>query len=103
MTTNPRSSQSKNSNPNSHQNAIPKAAKDSLEQQSSTELTLPIIGKISLPPIEDLAWYGGIALLGASGIVDWPILGIVIAGKILSEVKGNKTISTFGSSLEQAS
>lgn len=103
MPANSHTSQSKYSKENSTQKAISKATKDTIDQQSSVVISLPIIGQVSIPPVEDLAWYAGIGLLGASGLVDWPILAIVVTGKILSEVKGNKAISNLGSSLEEAS
>lgn len=96
-------SQSKSPKDNPERKAISKATKDSLERQSSMSIAIPILGQIHLPPVQDLAWYAGLGLLGASGLVDWPILGVVMTGKILSEIKGNKVVSNFGSSLEEAS
>ncbi len=87
---------------NPEQKSISRAAKDSLKSQNQT-ISVPIIGQLHLPPVEDLAWYAGIGILGVSGLIDWPILGVVVTGKILSEIKGNKIISNFGSSLEEAS
>ncbi len=47
-------------------------------------INLPIIGKVSVPPPRQLAVYGVIGALGATGAVEWPVaiafgLGVAVA------------------------
>lgn len=72
-------------------------------QGNSTCMQLPLVGKITIPPPEDLAWYVGVGFLGVVGAVDWPIIGIVSLGKLLSQVRRNKTLQDFGQALEEVS
>lgn len=72
-------------------------------KQNSTCIQLPFIGQITVPPPEGLAWYAGVGLLGITGIVDWPIVAVMSLGRLLSEMRRNKTLQDFGQALEQVS
>ena len=51
-------------------------------------INLPLIGKVSVPTPRQLAVYGVIGALGATGAIEWPValalgLGVAVAGREL--------------------
>jgi hypothetical protein len=77
-------------------------AAEKATEQNSTRINMPLIGMVSLPPPEQLAYVGGIALLTALEVIDWPVGVALTAGHILSTVGHNKVLQDFGHALEAA-
>ena len=55
-----------------------------------------------LPPTEQQAHVGGIALLVALDIIEWPVGAALTAGHILTTVSHNTVVQDFGHALESA-
>ena len=54
-----------------------------------------------LPPTEQLAYIGGIALLAALDIIEWPVSAALTAGHVLTTVSHNKVVQTSGTRSDQ--
>ena len=78
-----------------------RAAREATEN-NSTQVTVPMIGTITLPSAEQLAFVGGILLLAALDIIDWPVGVALTAGHLLGAVSNNKVVHNFGKALEAA-
>ncbi|GAB3270712.1 hypothetical protein GCM10027449_05870 [Sinomonas notoginsengisoli] len=60
------------------------------------------VGTVRLPPTDELAFLGGIGVLAAAGIIEWPVAGVLAAGHLISRISRNKTLKAFGDALEEA-
>jgi hypothetical protein len=66
-------------------------------------VTLPAgIGTVRVPRPERLAFYGGIAVLAALGVLDWPLALVIGVGHLLAEDHHHQVIAEFGEALGQA-
>ncbi len=63
---------------------------------------MPLIGTITLPPPDQLAYVGGIAALVALEVMEWPVGLALTAGHVLATNSHNKIIQDFGHALEAA-
>ncbi|GAS88973.1 hypothetical protein [Mycolicibacterium brisbanense] len=46
-------------------------------------LTLPVVGRVAVPPPEQLAFYSALGVLAAIEIIDWPVALLLGAGQVL--------------------
>jgi hypothetical protein len=69
---------------------------------NSVRVNVPLIGTVTLPPADELAFVGGIALLTALDIIEWPVGLVLTAGHILASAKHKKVVEDFGQALEAA-
>lgn len=65
-------------------------------------IELPLFGKVTVPRPEQLAYFGGLALLAAFEIIDWPVAVAVAAGHILASNHSNEVLEQLGEALEDA-
>jgi L-cysteine desulfidase len=70
--------------------------------KNSVRLAVPGLGTVTLPPAENLAFLGGIALLTALEVIEWPVAVALAAGHALVTRSHNKVIQDFGQALEEA-
>lgn len=66
------------------------------------EVGLPIVGRVSLPPPEQLAFYGGLAALAALQIIEWPVALAITTGHALASQHHNRVLEALGQALEEA-
>jgi hypothetical protein len=78
-----------------------RAAK-SATAKNTLQLDVPVLGTLTLPPPEQLAYVAGIATLAALEIIEWPIGLTLAAGHLLATTRGNKALRDFGDALEEA-
>jgi hypothetical protein len=78
------------------------AAAETAKRRNAISFRLPLFGAVSLPSSPHLAWYAGVAALGAAGVVEFPVAVLLAAGKALSDDRSNKTLQDFGDALEEA-
>jgi hypothetical protein len=69
---------------------------------NSLRVNVPLIGTVKLPPTEQLAFVGGIALLAALDIIEWPVGVALTAGHILASASNKKVVQDFGEAIEAA-
>lgn len=70
--------------------------------RNSVRVAVPGIGTVTLPPADQLAFLGGIALLTALEVIEWPVAVALIAGHALVHKSHNKALQDFGRALESA-
>ena len=79
-----------------------RAAEQALAKETIlVELPEPI-GSVRLPSPQRLAFYGGIAALGAFGIMDWPVALVIGIGHLLADDHHHKILANFGEALAEA-
>lgn len=61
---------------------------------------LPVLGRVTVPRPEQLAYYGGLALLAVFDLIDWPVAVAVAAGHILASSHHNEILEQLGEALE---
>lgn len=59
------------------------------------------LGSVHLPPTDELAFLGGVGLLAAVGVIEWPIAGVLAAGHLLARMSRNGAFKAFGEALEE--
>lgn len=77
-------------------------AAEKAAEKNSSRVTVPLIGAITLPPPDQLAYMGGIAALVAFEVIEWPVGLALCAGRALANFSHNKVIQDFGHALESA-
>jgi hypothetical protein len=70
--------------------------------KSVTNIRLPLIGEIRLPPPQHLVWYAGVAVLTVAEVVEWPLAILLVIGKALADNRSSEALREFGEALEQA-
>ncbi len=63
-------------------------------------LDLPMVGLVSVPRPEQLAYYGGLLLLSMFGMLDWPVALVIGAGHLLASNHHNQILEDLGEALE---
>lgn len=79
-----------------------KRAASSATDRNSLRVTLPVVGTVTLPPGDQLAYLGGLAVLTALEIVEWPVALVLGAGHLLASDRNSRVIRDFGEALEEA-
>jgi hypothetical protein len=77
-------------------------AADQAVEENVTRLSLPIVGELSLPPLDHVAWYAGVGILTAVEMLEWPVAVVLTVGKILADSRTHRTLRSFGDALEDA-
>jgi hypothetical protein len=84
------------------QSAGERAAAEVLEKHT-TAVTLPDgLGVVRLPDPPRLAYYAGLALLAAFGVLDWPVAAVLGIGHLLAEDHHHRVLAEFGEALSDA-
>ena len=85
-----------------HSDAPRRAAAHVMDKHSFA-VTLPDdLGTVRLPEPERLAYYGGIVVLAAFGILEWPVAVVLGIGHLLAEDHHHKVLCEFGEALSEA-
>jgi hypothetical protein len=71
-------------------------------QHETVHIRLPLAGELRLPPREDLAFLGGVIVLTAIGVLEWPVAVLLGVGHELASNRHNKLLRSFGEALEEA-
>jgi hypothetical protein len=86
----------------SHRGVSHRSAVERVRDAQSFAVDLPVVGRVRIPPPDQLAYYGALAGLAALEIIDWPIALVIGAGHALAENHHNKVAQELGEALEQA-
>jgi hypothetical protein len=71
-------------------------------QRNSVTVELPPLGTVRLPPLDTLAWLGGLASLAVLGIMEWPVAAVIGTGHLLAHQRHLRLLQDFGEALEEA-
>ena len=70
--------------------------------QNSIQVEVPGIGHLHLPPIDQIAFMGGIATLAVLQIIEWPVAAVLTVGHILAHNRHHAVLRDFGEALDKA-
>lgn len=79
-----------------------RAAAARVQHKEHINLSLPVIGRISLPHPQDMAFYAGVAALVALEMLEWPAGVALAVGHALTSQRHNRVLEEFGEALEEA-
>src|ERR1700741_663550 len=65
-------------------------------------VNLPVVGQLEIPRPEQLAYYGGLAPLGAFQLIPWPGAVVIAAGHLLASNRHNRLLEELGEAMEEA-
>jgi hypothetical protein len=71
-------------------------------ERNTVTVEVPPFGTLRLPPLDTLAWLGGVATLAVLGVVEWPVATVIGAGHLLAHQHHLRLLHDFGEALEQA-
>jgi hypothetical protein len=71
-------------------------------ERNTSHLDMPILGRVELPPSDQLAFMGGIITLAAVGMIEWPVAIVLTAGHLLAHNRHVQILRDFGKALEEA-
>ncbi|MCV7257736.1 hypothetical protein MSP7336_00594 [Mycobacterium shimoidei] len=77
-------------------------AVDHIRRGETFAVNLPVVGKMQVPPPEQLAYYGGLAALAVFDLIDWPVALVIAAGHILASNQHSRALEELGEALEEA-
>lgn len=71
-------------------------------EKNSVRVAIPLLGTVTLPPPDQMAFIGGIAVLTALELIEWPVAVALAAGHVLAGRGHNKIVQDFGEALQEA-
>ena len=77
-------------------------AVDKVRAGHTFAVNLPIVGRVAVPPPEHLAYYGGLAVLAAFELIDWPVALVIGTGHVLASNHHSHILEEIGEALEDA-
>lgn len=64
-------------------------------------MKLPILDlELNRPSRGSIAWYAGISVMAASGLVEWPLAAIIAAGHMIEENTRSQAVSGAAGGVE---
>jgi hypothetical protein len=85
-----------------HRATSHRGAVDRIREAESFAVQLPIVGRVRVPRPDQLAYYGGLAVLAAIEIIDWPVALIIATGHALANNHHNRVAEELGEAIEEA-
>jgi hypothetical protein len=77
------------------------AAADVARERGGIHVRLPVVGDVGLPPMAEVAYYGGVVVLAAVGLIEWPVAILLGLGHQLAASSHFKSLRAFGQALEE--
>lgn len=68
----------------------------------SFALNLPVLGEVQIPPPEQLAYYGGLAVLTAFELIEWPVAVMIGIGHLMAQNQRSRILEELGKAIEEA-
>lgn len=65
-------------------------------------VSVPVVGVFEVPPTEELVFIGGVGLLTAAGVLEWPVATLLVVGHLLSTNRRLMVLADVGEVLEEA-
>lgn len=102
MTTRPKAATTTPNGTSANRKQVADAVDTAVARSTRRSLTLPILGEVPVPPPERLAYYTGIGVLAAIGLIEWPVAAVIGVGHVLADQHWSRTLSGVGTALEDA-
>lgn len=77
-------------------------AVDHIREGETFAVNLPMLGQVEIPRPEQLAYYGGLALLAVFELIDWPVAAVIAAGHLMANNHHNRLLEELGEAMEDA-
>jgi hypothetical protein len=61
-----------------------------------------LLGHLHLPPLDQVAFLGGVATLALIEIIEWPVAAVLTVGHILAHNRHHALLRSFGEALDEA-
>lgn len=72
------------------------------EAVTGPQVRLPIVGEVTLPPADRVAYFAGVGLLVALDLIEWPVALVIVAGHVLAAQRLSRVVKGIGQAFEQA-
>jgi hypothetical protein len=69
-------------------------------RRNSLFVRVPVLGELTLPPPEQVAFIGGVAVLAVIGVIEWPVAALLGIGHGLATQAHTKIVRALGEALE---
>lgn len=53
--------------------------------RSLRRVRVPLLGEVVIPPLARVAYYTGLGMLAAVGLVEWPVAVVIAIGHVLAD------------------
>jgi hypothetical protein len=80
----------------SHREAV-----QQIREGETFAVNLPVLGQVTVPRPDQLAYYGGLAVLATLELIDWPVAVVIAAGHILASNHHNHLLEELGEAMEE--
>ncbi|MBV9514018.1 MAG: hypothetical protein JO280_08285 [Mycobacteriaceae bacterium] len=73
-----------------------------IQRVDRMSVNLPMVGRVQLPRPEHLAYYGGLGVLAALQLLEWPLALVLGVGHALAENHHSRVAQELGEALDEA-
>ena len=73
-----------------------------VDKQVGNQVHVPVMGRVTVPPLRRLAYFAGLGLLATFGVIDWPVALVIGAGHLLADQHWSSVIQGIGEAAELA-
>jgi hypothetical protein len=71
-------------------------------ERSVRHVDLPGLGKVAVPSADRLAFYAGVGVLAALGLIEWPVAAVIAGGPVLADQHMFSWLREVGEAAESA-
>ncbi|MEO3775839.1 hypothetical protein ABGB16_03090 [Micromonospora sp. B11E3] len=68
----------------------------------SRRVEVPVLGEVAVPPPDKVAYYAGLGVLAAVGVIEWPMALVITAGHLLADQHLSGLARGLGDALQSA-
>ncbi len=69
-------------------------------RRNSLFVRVPVLGELTLPAPEQIAFIGGVGVLAVIGVLEWPVAAILGIGHVVATQSHRKMVRGLGEALE---
>lgn len=63
---------------------------------------VPLVGTVMVPPPDRVAYYAGMGVLAAVGVIEWPLAAVISVGHVLADQHVFNRVRGLGEAIESA-
>ncbi|ORB75169.1 hypothetical protein [Mycobacterium scrofulaceum] len=87
--------------PDAHTAPTRRRPSEQVREARTVRLDVPLVGRVRVPHVDHLAFYGVLAALAALQILEWPMVLVLGAGQALAESQHDRVVRGFGDALTE--